>query len=317
MSVYTELSHSDVLSILAAYNLGELCAFSGIAAGIENSNYFMDMDRGRFVLTIFERMNPGELPYFMHLMQHLSGQGFPCPVVKAGQDGSLLFEIQGKRGCIVSCLPGETIDQLTNRQLTAAGRILARLHFAGMTFPEQRENSTYIDWILQTGLNLDGPVRSRYGRDAAELLADELSWQRDISPVGLPSGVIHADYFCDNLLFSGDEVTGVIDFYYACDGFFAYDLAIAANALAIRLDPGDAGRIATMIKAYEQLRPMSDREKESFPGLMRLAALRFWVSRLHDAAYPRPGAMTQTKDPEEYRKKLLCCRSFTLPATAL
>jgi len=312
MSVYTELSRSDILSILAAYNLGELRGFSGIAAGIENSNYFVDMDRGRFVLTLFERMNPDELPYFMRLMLHLSGKGFPCPAVQSRHDCSLLFEFQGKRGCIVSCLPGDTVDQLSDNQLAAAGHLLAELHCTGMDFPERRQNSTCFDWISRTGLNLTAPVENHYGGDAVELLIDEIKWQREISPEGLPSGVIHADYFCDNILFSGEEVTGLIDFYYACDGFFAYDLAIAINALALRLEKGDTDRIATVIKAYEQLRPMSGREKESFPGLLRLAALRFWVSRLYDAAYPRPGAITQTKDPEEYRRKLLYCRSFIL-----
>jgi len=312
MSVYTELSRSDISSILAAYSLGKLRGFSGIAAGIENSNYFVDTDCSRFVLTIFERMNPDELPYFMRLMQHLSGKGFPCPAVQSRHDGSLLFEFQGKRGCIVSCLPGDTVDQLSDRQLAAAGSALARLHFAGMTFPERRPNSTCFDWISRTGLNLTGPVENHYGRDAAALLIDELRWQRDILPEGLPSGVIHADYFCDNILFSGNRVTGVIDFYYACDGFFAYDLAIAVNALAIRLEKGDTERIATILKAYQQSRPMSLPEKEALPGLMRLAALRFWISRLYDTLYPRPGAMTRIKDPEEYRKKLLCCRSFTL-----
>jgi len=268
MSVYTELSRSDISSILAAYNLGELRSFSGIAAGIENSNYFVDTDRGRFVLTIFERMNPGELPYFMRLMQHLSGKGFPCPAVQSRHDGSLLFEFQGKRACIVSCLPGNTVNQLSDDQLAAACHLLAKLHCAGMDFPERRQNSTCFDWISRTGLNLVEPVRERYDRDAAELLIDEIKWQREKLPKGLPSGVIHADYFCDNILFSGNEVMGVIDFYYACDGFFTYDLAIAANALAIRLQKGDADRIAMMLKAYEQSRPMSNRGKKAFSALL-------------------------------------------------
>jgi len=310
MSVYTELNHSDISSILAAYNLGELSGFAGITAGIENSNYFIDTDCGRFVMTIFERMDTSELPRFLHLLQYLSGQGFPCPAVQTMRTNALLFEFQGKKGCIVSCLPGSTFDRLSDNQLSAAGLVLAQLHLAGRDFPEKMPNSTCFSWISQTGRTLLNPVQNHYGRQTAELLRDELEWQALMTPEGLPAGIIHADYFCDNILFSGNNVTGVIDFYYACNGFFAYDLAIAINALALRLEQRDAERIALIQKGYEQCRPITAAEKKALPVLLRLSALRFWVSRLYDALYPREGAIVQTKDPEEYREKLLYCRTL-------
>jgi len=183
--------------------------------------------------------------------------------------------------------------------------MLARLHEAGLSFPERRANPTYLDWMQETAGAMAADVAARYGRDAADLLTDELGWQQENLPAHLPSGVIHADYFCDNILFSGDEVTGVIDFYYACDGPFAYDLAIAANALAIRLEDGDEIRLERFVSGYWRVRGLSDTEQAAFPALLRLAALRFWISRMFDELYPREGEMVQVKNPEEYRKKLL------------
>ena len=305
MSVYTTLSRQELKAILGQYRIGGLRDFQGIAAGIENSNYFVDTGQGRFVLTVFERMDADELPYFMHLMKHLADQGFVSPAVQQQGDASLLFEHSGKLGCIVSCLPGKTLERLSGPQLERAGGMLARLHEAGLSFPERHANPTYLDWMQKTAGAMAADVAERYGQDAADLLAAELDWQQENLPAYLPSGVIHADYFCDNILFSGDEVTGVIDFYYACDGPFTYDMAIAANALAIRLEDGDEIRLERFVSGYSRVRGLSDAEQAAFPALLRLAALRFWISRMFDELYPREGEMVQTKNPEEYRQKLL------------
>ena len=311
MSVYTNITQEDVELILSDYTLGELVSFEGIAAGIENSNFFVNTANGRYVLTIFERMNAAGLPYFMHLMHYLSAHDFASPDVQIKSDGAMLFSFNGKQGCIVSCLPGKTHDMLQGKQLQAAGETLARLHLAGDGFPERRKNSTYLEWIVCTGKDMQADVAKEYGSEAAALLAEELAWQKAHAGIDLPAGVIHADYFCDNILFSGNVVTGVIDFYYACDGAYVYDLAIAANALAV--DPESSGKekLEALLAGYEKVRPLMDVEKQAFPQLLRLAALRFWVSRLYDALYPRVGEMVQIKDPEEYRKKLLWCRSLS------
>ncbi|HXH72805.1 MAG TPA: homoserine kinase [Mariprofundaceae bacterium] len=312
MSVYTELSRNDFETILADYELGKLRGFQGIAAGIENSNFFIDTQgeqgSGRYVLTIFERMEPSELPYFMRLMKHLSHHGLVCPDVMVRRDGSLLFDVHGKLGCIVSCLSGKTLDALNPAQLVAAGHVLAELHAAGADFPERRPSPTGYDWLTARATAMQADVEKRYGIAAASLLADELAWQGRQKLEGLPSGVIHGDLFVDNILFEGDAVSGVIDFYYAHDAAYAMDIAISLNALAVHLSADDTARMAAFLAGYETVRPLTEVEKAALPALLRRAALRFWVSRLYDALYPRGGAMTQTKDPEEYRQKLLLHR---------
>jgi len=319
MSVYTELSRTDIEAILSGYSLGTLHGFEGIAAGIENSNFFIDTEgeegAGRYVLTIFERMDENELPYFMRLMKHLSHHELPCPDVMVRNDGELIFDVpgenEGKKGCIVSCLSGRTLDELNMAQLEASGRALALLHLAGADFKERRENPTGMAWLEDTIDGMMADVQEKYGEGSALLLFDELNFQRELREknLDLPKGVIHGDLFVDNILFEGDLVTGIIDFYYAHDAAFAMDIAISLNAQAVLLGKDDTARMQAFIEGYEAVRRLSADEKAVLPGLLRLAALRFWTSRLYDALYPRGGAMTQTKDPEEYRKKLVLHRA--------
>jgi len=314
MSVYTELTTQDFERILADYNLGKLQSHTGIADGIENSNFFIDMQDGqRYVLTIFERLDAEELPYFMRLMKHLAAHGLPSPDVMVRNDDSLIFALNTqdgiKQGCIVSCLSGETLDSLNEAQLESSGKALATLHAAGSSFDEHRGNPTGFSWLEDNIEQMQADVEKTYGADALALLNDELAYQKQQSVSGLPTGVIHGDLFVDNILFEGDEVSGVIDFYYAHDAAFAMDIAIAINAQAIVLGDEDEARMKVLLKGYESKRTLTADEKAALNGLLRLGALRFWVSRLFDALYPRGGAMTQTKDPEEYRKKLLLHRS--------
>jgi len=308
MSVYTDLTREEIERILADYRLGGLVAFEGIAAGIENSNFFIDTEQARYVLTIFERMNPAELPYFMHLMHHLASKGFACPDVMQRKDGSFLFDVAGKKGCVVSCLPGRTLDVLSKAQLRSSGAALAGLHRAGSDFPEHRESPTGMGWLCETVASVLAGTREKYGDAAAALLQDELRFQQACMRSDLPHGVIHGDMFVDNVLFEGDAVSGVIDFYYAHDAPYAMDIAISLNAQAILLGNDDQARIEAFLDGYRQVRKLEEAEKEALPELLRLAALRFWVSRLYDALFPRGGALTQIKDPEEYRQKLLVHR---------
>ncbi len=313
MSVYTELNQSDISAILDGYDIGCLKSFAGIAAGIENSNFFVDTDSGRYVLTVFERMSADELPYFMHLMHHLSAAGCACPDVMIRQDGSFLFDIPGfdvvdKKGAIISCLPGRTLEQLSRAQLYQAGRALAELHAAGSDFSMRRENPSGFRWLGEQIVAMQADVAARYGAQAADLLADEMDWQARLDDAQLPRGVIHGDLFCDNILFDGDSVSGIIDFYYAHDAAYAMDIAISLNAQAVCLGEDDAQRMACFLDGYASLRPLTAAEQALLPGLLRRAALRFWTSRLFDALYPREGAMTTIKDPEEYRSKLLLHR---------
>ena len=308
MSVYTELSRSDFEAILSSYELGNLHSFEGIAAGIENSNFFIDIDSGRYVLTIFERMADDELPYFMRLMKHLSHHGLSCPDVMVRKGGELIFDIHGKKGCIISCLSGQTLDELNLAQLKSSGRALAQLHLAGRAFPEHRNNPTGADWLADTIDGMMGNVQEKYGEGAAQLLYDEMNFQQE-QTFDLPSGVIHGDLFVDNILFEGDDVSGIIDFYYAHDAAYAMDIAISLNAQAVLLGKEDQARMQAFLGGYSELRSLTEAEQTALPVLLRLGALRFWVSRLYDALYPRGGAMTQTKNPEEYRKKLVVHRA--------
>lgn len=309
MSVYTELTHAEIEEILAGYNLGVMAGFEGIAAGIENSNFFIDTRNNgslcRYVLTIFERLDRTDLPYFMQLMRHLAGHGLPCPDVMQRHDGSLLFETGDKQGCIVSCLPGRTLEELNETQLFSSGRALAQLHLAGADFRKQRRNPTGMTWLQEHIEAVLGETSRRYGSKAGALLSDELAFQQGHRGEALPEGVIHGDLFVDNILFEGNDVSGIIDFYYAHNAAYAMDIAISLNAQAVLLSERDDQRMQAFLSGYQSLRPLQQREHEALPLLLRLAALRFWVSRLYDAIFPRDGAMTLTKDPEEYRQKLL------------
>jgi len=309
MSVYTELLFSDIESILADYRIGTLTNFEGIAAGIENSNFFITTEgseySGRFVLTIFERLDATELPYFMRLMKHLAANGLSCPDVMQRKNDALLFEAHGKQGCIVSCLPGKTLDELNNTQLRSSGKSLAQLHLAGAAFDEERANPTGPEWLTEKIGEVLSKTNKLYGTEAGKLLTSELEFQNSCSWDSLPRGVIHGDLFTDNILFEGQKASGIIDFYYAHSAPYAMDIAITLNAQAVLLGEHDQSRIDAFMEGYESLRPLEEEEHEALPLLLRLGALRFWVSRLYDAIFPRGGAMTQTKDPEEYRNKLL------------
>jgi len=193
--------------------------------------------------------------------------------------------------------------------LQASGAALATLHVAGSNFQEHRDNPTGFSWLEENIQHMQADVARVYGADVLTLLNSELDYQQHVKLGDLPRGVIHGDLFCDNILFEGDVVSGVIDFYYAHDATFAMDIAIAMNAQAIVLGDDDKVRMAAFLKGYESVRVLTEEETAALNGLLRLGALRFWVSRLFDALYPRGGAMTQTKDPEEYRRKLLLHRN--------
>jgi len=308
MSVYTELTHSDIESILSSYNLGALQSFEGIAAGIENSNFFINTEQGRFVLTIFERLDENELPYFMRLMRHLSARGLSCPDVMQRNDDTLLFKLehQGetKCGCIVSCLSGRTLDVLNETQLHASGKALAQLHLAGQDFEMQRQNPTGAAWLQEMVEQVLTRCEKVYGENAVLLLQDELKQQQAYVCTALPEGVIHGDLFVDNILFDGESVSGIIDFYYAHTGPWMMDVAISLNAQAVVLGDDDVKRMHAFLKGYTSMRVLEPEEEASLPMLLRLSALRFWVSRLYDALFPREGAMTQVKDPKEYERKI-------------
>ncbi len=314
MAVYTQVSDAALDAFLAAYDLGRPLAFKGIAEGVENSNYFLETEAGRFILTLFEkRVQAGDLPYFIGLKQHLAGQGFPCPEPVSARDGAALRTLEGRPAVIVTFLDGLSPRRPSAPQCRAIGAALARMHGALGGFARFRENALGPEaWTrLWQGREDDAEALQRGLSDTiraafAGIGASRPGWD------GLPEGTIHADLFPDNAFFLGDSVSGVIDFYFACTGALAYDLAVCLNAWAF--DEGnaaDASRLeynfskgAALIAGYQSVRALTDAERAAMPGLCLGAAMRFFLTRLADWSATPAGALVRPKNPLEYAARL-------------
>ncbi|MDN5937260.1 MAG: homoserine kinase [Salinisphaera sp.] len=294
MSVYTKVDARQLQSLLADYAVGELERFEGISAGITNTNYFVDTSLGRWVLTLFERTAADELPYFLDLMDHLAKLGVPSAHPVARRDGGFLSRVADKPAALVYRLRGHSVHQPSGAQCAAMGAAVAEMHRAGIRFSGQRPNSRNLAWCAATR-DLLAPQLD--GADL-QLLDDELAWLGGRKLDDLPRGVIHADLFRDNVLFAGDHVSGLIDFYYACNDCLLFDLAVICNDWCrSRNNRFLASRWEALSAAYARRRPYTRAEHKAWPAVLRVAALRFWVSRLHDWHFPRDGEVTHQKDP--------------------
>ena len=302
MSVFTTLSLDEVRQWLAPFNVGELHTLRGIAAGITNTNYFVETSQSRFVLTVFEKNDFDELPYFVHLMTHLSRHDIPCPKPVTDQNNIALHRIHGKPALMVSCLKGSDVSQPNVKQIEAVARTLARMHVAGLDFHEQSHNQRGQGWRAMTAQQ----VMPKLAPVQQHLLQEELEFQHSLDLSRLPHGVIHGDLFRDNVLFDGDTLGGFIDFYYACHDVLAYDVAIAANEWCVDAAGNFVDdKLAAFMNAYQSERPFTVAEKTHWPALLRRAALRFWLSRLYDFYYPVAGELTHAKDPAHFERVLL------------
>ena len=306
MSVFTSVSVPQLKTWLQDYAIGELIELKGISSGITNTNYFVITDQDRYVLTLFEHNVIEELPYFIGLMSHLAAHNVPCPKPITDKAGGSLHMLNGKPATLISCLTGRDIEAPNVAQCAAVGTVLAQMHIAGLSFDqqdhhEQTRNPRGADWRNKTAQL----VMPHLDADAQQLLKTELAFQASLDLATLPSGVIHADLFRDNVLFDGDQIGGLIDFYYACHDTLAYDLAIAVNDWCVNADGSlDAPRLDAMLQAYKTVRPFSEAEQAAWPGLLRIAALRFWLSRLYDQIYPQSGELTHAKDPGHFKRIL-------------
>jgi homoserine kinase type II len=298
MSVFTTVTSDELAAWLERYALGALTELQGIAAGIENTNYFVTTTKGRYVLTLFEKLQPDELPFYLELMAHLADAGIPCPRPIADRRGGYLGELKGKPASLVTLLKGRDVEQPDLSQCAQVGALLAHIHVAGASYRQRMDNPRGRSWW--TAVMPD--VLPFLDRDEARLLLGEVEFQAEAWPPNLPAGAIHADLFRDNVLFDHSRLTGVIDFYFACTGEWLYDIAIAVNdwchAGSGALDPD---RVAAVTRAYAEIRPYAAVEREAWPLMLRAAALRFWVSRLYDLHLPRPGELTHAKDPAHFR----------------
>ncbi|CAG0949231.1 homoserine kinase type II [Methylophilaceae bacterium] len=303
MSVFTTVTKEQLRHWLTAYPLGELLELKGIASGITNTNYFVTTSTGRYVLTLFEKNSAEELPYFLGLMTHFSEHGIPCPHPIRMHDSRTLGVLNGKPAALVSCLRGKSLEQPAAGHCAEIGRVLAKMHIAGASFGKTMINPRGAEWRIKTAAE----VMPFLDAEACALLRDELVFEAGLPLSDLPQGVIHADLFRDNVLFDGNELGGLIDFYYACNDALLYDLAIAVNDWCIEQDGClDPVRMQAMLDAYGQVRELTAAEKSAWSGMLRIAALRFWLSRLYDQYFPQDGELIHAKDPQHFQKILQC-----------
>lgn len=301
MSVFTTVTADELRHWLRDYDVGELLDLQGINAGIENTNYFVTTGGGRYVLTLFEKLTPQELPFYLNLMAHLAERGVPSAHPVASRAGRYLGELNGKPAALVARLEGRDVTAATATQCAAVGSTLARLHLAGQSYPATMDNPRGPKWWKAALPEILPFVPAA----EAALLNEEIRFQALYRFADLPRGAIHADLFRDNVLFAGDAVAGVIDFYFACTDALLYDVAIAVNDWCIAGDGQlDAARTRAFLDAYAAVRPYAPIERGAWPVMLRAGALRFWVSRLYDFHLPRAGELTHAKDPGHFRRIL-------------
>jgi homoserine kinase type II len=305
VAVYTEVSDEELSAFLAGYDLGQVLACKGIAEGVENSNYFLQTSAGSFILTLYEkRVCAEDLPFFLALMDHLAARGLTCPQPVHNRKGDALGRLADRPAVIVTFLTGISVKRPNARHCYALGGALAQLHEAGRDFFMRRPNALSIEsWpVLFSAAEAQADVVTP---GLAERTRRELEHLQAEWPMGLPTGVIHADLFTDNVFFMGDRVSGLIDFYFACTDALAYDLAVCLNAWCFEADGSfNHTKGQAMIAGYEKVRRLEPQEVAALPTLCRGSALRFMLTRLVDWLNVPPGALVKPKDPLEYDRKL-------------
>ncbi len=314
MAVYTEVTDEELEAFVALYDIGRVVSCKGIAEGVENSNYLLQTEGGTFILTLYEkRVKREDLPFFVTLMDHLASRGIDCPTPVHGRDGEALRQLAGRPAALVSFLKGVWVRRPTPQHCAGVGRALAQMHLAGADFPMRRPNDLSVaGWrpLLDACAPRAGEVREGLGAD----LERELDHLQSNWPDGLPQGVIHADLFPDNVFFLGERLSGLIDFYFACTDFLAYDLAVCINAWCFEPDNAfNVTKARRMLHAYRTVRDLRPEEIEALPLLARGAALRFLLTRLYDWLHQVEGALVRPKDPMEFFAKMLFHREVEGP----
>ena len=306
MAVYTEVSFDEAADFLLKLDVGPLQSLKPCAGGIENTNYFVDTDRDKYVLTLFERLSFKQLPFYLQLMKHLAERGIPVPNPAPDRKGDILHSLKGKPAAVVNKLRGasELVPTLTH--CAQVGAMLARMHLAGQDFSLHQANLRGLAWWNATlpAILPHVTVQQR------SLLLSELAYQNHIAATSackaLPTGTIHGDLFRDNVMFEDGKLTGFFDFYFAGSDTFLFDIGISLNDWCIDLPTGqhDAARTHEFLTAYQTVRPLTAQERSLLPAMARAGALRFWISRLWDLYLPREAAVLKAHDPTHFERVL-------------
>jgi homoserine kinase type II len=305
MAVYTDITEVELGDFLAAYDVGDLLSYKGIAEGTENSNFLLHTTTASFILTLYEkRVERADLPFFLGLMEHLATKGISCPLPVHRRDGQVIGTLGGRPAALITFLEGMWLRRPAAVHCREVGRALAALHLAGADFSLSRPNALSIDgwrklWdgAYARAHEVEPGLTAEVDEDFRVLAAE---W-----PKGLPAGVIHADLFPDNVFFLGDRLSGLIDFYFACNDLYAYDLSVCLNAWCFEKDGSfNLTKGRALLAGYQSVRPLSDAEKAALPILSRGSALRFMLTRLYDWLTIPDGALVQKRDPAEYIRKL-------------
>jgi homoserine kinase type II len=305
LAVYTDITEDDLRNFLMQYDVGSLTSYKGIAEGVENSNFLLHTTKDPLILTLYEkRVEKNDLPFFLGLMQHLAAKGLSCPLPLPRKDGELLGELSGRPAALISFLEGMWLRKPEAKHCREVGKALAAMHLAGEGFEIKRPNALSVEgWKVLWD-------KSEARADEVEKgLKDEIRPEIDYLaahwPKDLPAGVIHADLFQDNVFFLGDELSGLIDFYFACNDLLAYDVSICLNAWCFEKDGAyNVTKGKALLEGYQSVRPLSEAELEALPLLARGSALRFFLTRLYDWLTTPEGALVVKKDPLEYLRKL-------------
>ncbi len=305
MAVYTDVSFEELEVFLASYDLGHAHVFKGIAEGVSNSNYYLQTSKGTYILTLYEkRVEANDLPFYLGLMEHLARAGIRCPTPVHSKDGSHTGVLNGRPAAILTFLDGVSLRRPPVELCGRAGRALAELHEAGAGFAGQHANSFGLAGWKVLAADCAGKEDS-VAEGLRSLIEDELSALEARWPASLPEGVIHADLFPDNVLFVDNEVSGIIDFYFACRDALAYDLAVTLNAWCFESDGAfNLTKGRALIAGYQSKRMLQPAERAAMPLLCRGAALRFLLTRLYDWLNPDPLALVRPKDPREFARRL-------------
>lgn len=316
MAVYTNVSDEQLNAFLSNYEVGTPTAFKGIAEGVENTNFLLVTDQGRYILTLYEkRVNEHDLPFFLELIDHLAKGGISCPTPLHDKEGRSLQTCAGRPAALFTFLDGMSVRRPTAHHCGELGKAMAEFHLSGSTFQQQRQNSFSVKGMQQFYKDIEGDVNS-IEPDLRQLIEEELNYIETHWPEGLPAGIIHADLFPDNVFFLNNEISGLIDFYFACSDFFIFDLAITLNAWCFEPDLSfNVTKASRLLEAYSRSRPIEKAEITALPVVSRAAALRFLLTRTHDWLVINEGALVAKKDPKEYIRKLKFHQSITNPGS--